>query len=115
MIDLALDGRVFIDTELDAALQELDLLFNTENTELIGYPSYGTNFEQFLWQMTPSPNELEKYINEKITSNTFFLKRMERRINVEILDGQMRDIYHVTINLYNPSSHTQGQRIYQLR
>ena len=37
MIDLALDGRVMIHSELDEAIQELDLLFNTENTELLGY------------------------------------------------------------------------------
>ena len=53
MLDLAIDSRIFIYNEEDAALQELDILFNTENTELIGYPRYGTNFEQFLWNMNP--------------------------------------------------------------
>ena len=55
MIDLALDSKIFIDTNIDAALQELDLLFNTENTELIGYPEYGTNFEQFCGQHHHQP------------------------------------------------------------
>ena len=40
MIDLALTGDIIIDNELDEALQELDILFNTENTELIGYPEF---------------------------------------------------------------------------
>ena len=51
MLDLALDGRIFLDNELDCALQEIDMLLNTENTELIGYPSYGTEFESFLCQV----------------------------------------------------------------
>ena len=35
MIDLALDSRLFLYDELDWGLQELDLILNTENTELI--------------------------------------------------------------------------------
>ena len=44
ILDLAIDGNVFIDNIVDAALQEIDLIFNTTNTELIGNPSFGTNF-----------------------------------------------------------------------
>ena len=88
MIDLAIDGRVFIDNVLDEALQELDILFNTTNTELIGYPRYGTNFEQFLWQLTPSPNELRNYILERI-SDTFYLSQLNTEVNVEVLNGEI--------------------------
>ena len=71
MLDLALDTRIFINNELDAALQELDMIFNTENTELIGYPQYGTNWYQFLWQLDYSPEDLQKYVYEKICNNLF--------------------------------------------
>ena len=66
MIDLALDSNVFIDSVFDAALQELDIILNTRYTELIGYPKFGTDFEQFLWQLTPSAQSLKRYILEKI-------------------------------------------------
>ena len=65
-LDLSLDNRIMLNTKLDCAIQELDMLFNTTNTELIGKPEYGTNFEQFLWQLTPSTDELRKYIYQKI-------------------------------------------------
>ena len=52
MLDLALDDRIFLNDPIDCAVQELDLILNTNCTELIGYTDYGTNFEQFLWQMT---------------------------------------------------------------
>ena len=45
IIDLAIDGQVFITNTVDAALQEIDLIFNTTNTELIGHPAFGTNFD----------------------------------------------------------------------
>ena len=113
MIDLALDSKIFIDTNIDAALQELDLLFNTENTELIGYPEYGTNFEQFLWSTTPSIDTVKEYIEDKISNNTFFLSQMEHDINVQILDGEYRQIYYVQISVVNGSD--SDSRTYQFK
>ena len=71
MIDIGLGNKVVIIDPLDAAVQELDILFNTTPTELIGNPNYGMNFFQFLWQTTPSTSTLEKYINDKISLEEF--------------------------------------------
>lgn len=112
MIDLALDSRIFITTPLDEALQELDILFNTTNTELIGDPSYGTNFEQFLWQSNDASSTIKRYIQEK-AKDTYFLSQMIVDIDVEILDGEYRNIYDVKITVSDGTS--QGNRQYQLR
>lgn len=113
MIDFALDSRIFLNNEFDIAMQELDILFNTENTELIGNPQFGTNFEQFLWQLNPSPNELKRYINEKI-SGTMFLSRYTTNIEVNIVNGNYRNIYIVDISVTAPDGTTQ-ERKYQFR
>ena len=113
MIDLALDSKIFIDSNIDAALQELDLLFNTVNTELIGYPKYGTNFEQFLWQMLPSPNALESYITDKF-NDTYFLSKMETSVSVNVTSGEFRNIYEVTIYVTDSNKKIQ-KRVYQFR
>lgn len=113
MIDLALDSKIFIDTNIDAALQELDLLFNTENTELIGYPEYGTNFEQFLWSTSPSTDTVKEYIEDKISNNTFFLAQMEHDVDVQILDGEYRQIYYVQISVVNGNN--SDSRTYQFK
>ena len=113
MIDLAIDGRVFIENEVDAALQELDLLFNTENTELIGYPKYGTNFEQFLWQMNPSPNDVKNYIVKKF-SNTLYLNRVQTYVYVDVLEGEFRRIYQVIVQV-GSTEDPKNTRVYQLR
>ena len=113
MLDLALDNRIFLYEKIDCAIQELDILFDTENTELINNPQFGTNFEQFLWQLNPSPNELKKYINEKIQFFTYFLANMEYEIDVNIINGELRNIYVVKINIkYNDETKT---KIYQFR
>ena len=116
MLDLALDDRIFLDDPIDCALQELDLLFNTTNTELIGYIDYGTNFEQFLWKLMPTIEEVKNYIKTKLY-DTYFLKNYIVEINVEILNGNVRDIYYITIKIKDPNDKknngSQRQRIYQ--
>lgn len=114
MLDLAIDSRVFLTSELDAALQELDILFNTENTELIGHPEFGTNFEQFLWDMNPSASRVEEYIKEHI-KDTFFLSTMQYSVAVKLLNGEYRGVYHVIIEIYDEQTGTSGERQYQFR
>lgn len=113
MIDLALDSRITLNNVLDCAVQEIDLLFNTENTELIGDPQYGTNFEQFLWQLTPSPNELKRYISDKIDNYTYFTRQLKYDIDVKLVNGEYRTIYVVTIDIKNGEE--QQQRQYQFK
>ena len=112
MIDLAIDSRVFITSKLDEAVQELDMIFNTTNGELIGYSSFGTNFEQFLWQINDSSNMLQTYIYDKI-KDSFFLRDMLTEVNVTTMEGEMRRIYVVKISV-SDGTNTQN-RTYQLR
>lgn len=114
MIDLAVDSRVFIDTPLEEAVQELDMVFNTERTELIGYPDYGTNFEQFLWSLNPDPYALKQYIMEQIMVNTLFIKDMNVDVNVEIHEGDYRNIYLVQIAISDNYGNAE-QRMYEFK
>jgi len=116
MVDLALDSRLLLNTNIDLALQELDILFNTTNTELIGYSDFGTNFEQFLWQLTPSKEQLYTYINNKIREESLFLKDMDVDLNVDIDDSQYGNkLYIVNIDLKDPNTGDEIQRIYKLK
>lgn len=112
MIELALDNRIFIESELDCALQEIDLLLNTENTQLIGYPNYGTEFESFLWTLTPTTVEIENYIKEKISKETYYASKMDIYVKAQFLEGEFRSIYYVRILLID-SNGNSGTREYQ--
>lgn len=113
MIDLSLDYKIFINNELDAAVQELDLLFNTENTELINYPNFGTNFEQFLWQMSPSPISLKNYVMDKIRE-TYFLSKYSSDVEVSVQKGEYRMIYNISVNIIDESGN-KIERKYQFK
>ena len=112
MIDLALDGRVMIRNIVDEAVQELDLLFNTDTTELIGYPEYGTNFEQFLWRINPEEEKLKQYIKNQIAS-TLYLSQLKTDVEVSTEFGVQRLIYNIKIHIYNED--TEIVRNYEFR
>ena len=113
MLDLSLDNKIFVRNELDAGVQELDILLNTTPTELIGYPTFGTDFEQFLWQMTQSPNAVKKYIDEKIM-DTLFLRDLKVSTTVDVQKGEYRMIYDVQFFIADKNGNS-AQRKYQFR
>jgi len=114
MIDLALDGRVMLYSEFDEAIQELDILFNTDNTELLGYKEYGTAFEQFSWQLNPNEEAIKKYVEQKISS-TVYLSRYKTEVNVTSDKGEYRLIYYVNISIYQNDGETPVIRKYEFR
>ena len=114
MIDLALDNNVFIMDPLDEAIQELDILFNTVNTELIGNPSFGTDFLQFLWELTPSPNELRKYLDNKI-SYTDYARQYIKSLDVDYKYGDTEFIYVVSIVMQDPRTKEEILRTYNIK
>ncbi len=113
-LDLAIDQRVFIDDPLDEALQELDILFNTENCELLGDPSFGSNFEQFLWYLNPSPNALKSYILDRIQTSAY-LSKFEYEVEVQVVQGEFRNIYYVVMSIEDPDTHKKKYREYEFR
>lgn len=113
MLDLALDGRVFLYNELDCAIQEIDMLLNTENTQLIGYPEYGTNFYRFLWALTPTTTELENYIKEKIKT-TLFASKFKVKVNAKFLTENYQTTYYVKIVVFDENGNYR-KREYQYK
>lgn len=113
VFDLALTDDMFLDDAVELALQELDILFNTEPTEMLGDTGYGMFLEQFLWDLNPRSSELKQYIIDKIENNTYYVKQFDFEVNVTENDGSenaeniVGDItydtnasYIVTIDLY---------------
>lgn len=116
MIDLSLYDNIVNITPFDEALQELDILFETKPTEMIGNPTFGTDFEKFLWEIHPSSEELEKYINEKISIYCYYLNMFNREMFIETYpDGNSSTIYVVKIFLYKDKYSDASERTYILK
>ena len=119
MLDLSLDDRIILNSPIDCAIQELDLLFNTTNTELINNVDYGTNFEQFTWQLVPSTDDIKRYIRERISVNTVFVNQFDYDVEVMVNTENYRDSYYVNINLNvetdDPDVQARTRRVYMLQ
>lgn len=105
---MALDTSVIIDNPVDAAIQELDLLLGTDLGELLGEQSFGANLEQYLWTLTPNVNEVKKYIQKKINNYTYWCKELNITIDVNTVQGTVRDIYEIQIKLEIPAEFGGG-------
>lgn len=99
MIDLALNNKIYINNDLDEALQELDVLFGTECTELIGDTDFGVNIEQFLWTLSPMTDSIKEYISQKL-NDCHYLQNFNYNIDVKYYEGDFRSMYHLIINIY---------------
>ena len=113
MIDLALDNRIILDSDLDCALQEIDILLNTENTELLGYTNYGVNIDQFLWALTPTTTDLQQYIQNKISEYCVYANKFDVDVDCKFFQGEYRSIYLITIKLTDTETGATGTRRYQ--
>jgi hypothetical protein len=113
MLDLALDSRLCLNDEFDCALQEIDMILNTENTELLGNPLFGVNIEQFLWTLTPQVESLQDYLRNKILSNSVFVQKFNFNIICEFYTGEYRSVYLVNIILSDPETGQVAKRKYQ--
>lgn len=114
MIDISLESDIFITNEVDAAVQELDMLFNTENTELIGYSDYGTNWWQYLWSLTPLDSDLEQYVIRKIM-DTIYVSRFNPIVTVKSEKGIENSIYYIKIELHTDNGETLTVQQYELK
>lgn len=102
MIDLSLkniNNNIYIDDDLEEALQELDILFYTENTELIGDIDFGINLEQYLWILSPAVESIKSYINDKLM-NLQYLQKFQYNLDVEYISGDIKSEYRIKIDIY---------------
>lgn len=113
MIDISLNDDLFITDKVDAAVQELDMLFNTEQTELIGCTDYGTNWWSYLWELTPLVDDIKAYITQKI-SETYFASQYITVIDVQFVQGTERAIYYIKITLQTPDGEEVATQQYEL-
>ena len=97
MVDLALTDSIFTESKIEEAIQELDILFNTVPTELIGDTTYGSNFLQFLWSLTPMEDSITKYIYDRIAGYTAYAASLKKEINVTKYDDVNEKGYVIEI------------------
>lgn len=98
MIDINLDeGAPLINDDISLIMQQIDMLFDTNQREVFGNPHYGTRYDDFLFNMTMS-NEAIAY-QVKCDLNQLNLFDYIPTVSVSILEGTLNDIILITVGL----------------
>jgi len=102
MIDINLEkGSPLINNEIDLIIQQVDMLFDTKKKELMGAPNYGTDYEQFLYNMQVSNAAIAYQLECDLGSLELF--GFIPTVEVSILEGTLNDIIMCKVTLQRDS------------
>lgn len=101
MLDFSLSNKLtdkpVIDNDLVFVLHQIDLLFNTDVNDVLGDPSFGSNYDKYLYTLGISNYALEQKICNDILK--LDLRNFTPTVKVSIVEGTQRDIAFVDIIL----------------
>jgi len=98
MVDFSMykkSGSPTLNYEVDLLLQQVDILFDTTPTEVLGADDFGTKYDTYLYDTRLSASNLKSIIEQDLTN----LNLMGWKPNVEVylLQGTEQDIAIIQI------------------
>lgn len=98
MIDFNLDaGSPTKNGDVALILQQIDILFDTTQKDVLGYETFGTKYDEYLYKLDISQEGLRQTILSDIES--LYLFDFTPSVEVHLLQGTERDIALVEIIL----------------
>lgn len=95
--EISISDSLFIDNDLEYVIQQIDLLFNTNVNDVLGDPSFGSNYDRYLYNLNISNYALEQKIyNDLIRLD---LRGFTPQVSVHLVEGTVRDIAFIDIIL----------------
>ena len=104
MIDFNIDSGAPIKRgDIDLILQQIDILFDTEPGEVFGDDEFGSQYDDYLYQLNMSAENLKANIMSDITSINLF--GFIPDVEVYLLQGTEQDIALIDIELKRGDEH----------
>lgn len=99
MIDFCLykkNGYPTINQEVDLILQQVDILFDTTPTEVLGYEDFGTKYDSYLYDNRLSASNLKSIIETDLSQ--LELMGWKYEVEVYLLRGTEQDIAVINVS-----------------
>ena len=90
-------GRTSLKYEIDLIKQQIDILFDTTPTEVLGQLDFGTKYDSYLYNLKFSAANMQRVVENDLSKLTLFGWHYD--VKVYLLDGIERDIIVIDINL----------------
>ena len=98
MTDFSLDeNKATLNNDVDLIKQQIDILFDTDKMEVLGDSTFGTHYEDFLYDLKMSAEAIEYAVSRDINSLNLF--GYTPYVKVELYQGTENDIILVKIDL----------------
>lgn len=98
MIDFNLnEGEPTINDDVACLIQQIDILFDSNQGDLIGDIEYGTDYERYLYDLKLTPEALEEQMLNDLYS--LDLLGFTPNVNVYLMQGSERDIAVIDVHL----------------
>lgn len=102
MVDLNLSGgNPVLKNDISLVLQQIDILFDTNPTEVLGDESWGTKYHEYLYKLNISNEGLKQTVLSDL--NSLNLLGFVPQVEVYLLQGTEQDIALVDIVLTRES------------
>ena len=104
-------NNVILNTDAELIIQQIDILLDTDKGEVLGEPSYGSDYDKFLHELNVGNEYIQDYIYNHITENVD-LFGWELTIEIQFMMGTANDIILVGIEISNnQESYTKVYKI----
>ena len=101
MVDFSLykkSGVTTINQEVDLLLQQVDILFDTTPTEVLGDENFGTKYDTYLYDTRLSAANLKNIVENDLSQLN--LMGWDYEVEVHLLQGTEQDIAVIQITFY---------------
>ena len=111
MIDFSIDTKDPIKwTDRDMLLQQIDLLFDTTPTEVLGQESFGTRYDKFLYNLSITNEGVRQQVLADLSKIN--LLGFSPEVEVYLTEGTEHDIAIIKISLNR--NEEKYNRVYKL-
>lgn len=113
MVDFSLykkSGTSTINSEVDLLIQQVDILFDTTPTEVLGADDFGTNYDRYLYDTRLTAESMKTIVEQDLS--TLNLMGWRYDVEVHLLQGTEQDI--MIINIVFTKGIESIQKIYKI-
>ncbi len=93
-----------ITNELELFLQEIDVLFSTDEFEVLGNEGLGMSLEKFLGKWGLGNNQIKSFVIKKIQENCYMNEVFNWSVDVAFQQGQISDIMLLDVVIKDQSN-----------
>lgn len=91
------DNQLLTESKTDMIVNKLEVILTTNKGECIADPNLGADLSYYLWQTNVSAEKIKGIIREQINIYIPELNDTQYTLNVNLIEGELRDIMLVDI------------------